>query len=338
MVKIIENYDLSKLNTFGAPAKARYFAEVSSEEEARELFGSEIFKKEKKLFIGGGSNILFTEDFPGIVVRDNLRGIEIISESEGTARIKAMGGEPWAALVDFCAGRGWWGVENLSLIPGTVGAAPMQNIGAYGAELKNSLYMVEALDVQTGEKKTFHRDECDLGYRTSIFKSSLKGKYFITSVILDLKKHGEANTSYRVLSDYLEEKKITVRGPKDVSDAVAEIRRSKLPDPAKIGNAGSFFKNIFVSEEKLAELLSRFPDMRYFREDGTAKIPAGWLIEQCGWKGKKVGRAGVHDKQALVLVNLGGADGKEIKRLAEMIIRSVEEKFGLRLETEVNIC
>ncbi len=338
MVKILENYDLTKLNTFGVSAKARYFAEVVSEESAGELFKNRIFRKNKRLFLGSGSNVLFTRDFAGIVVLNKLKGMEVLKEDSEKVRLKAMSGESWSELVDFCADRRWWGIENLALIPGTVGAAPIQNIGAYGAELKNVLVQLEAYDLNTGEKKIFKNKECNFGYRSSIFKKKLKGRYFILSVLLELKKSSKANTAYRVLSEYLKENNIIIRGPKDINAAVSAIRRSKLPDPKKIGNAGSFFKNVLISEAKLARLQKKFPAMPHFREEKAVKIPAGWLIEQCGWRGKNFGRAGVHEKQALVLVNLGGASGMEIKKLSDRIKNSVRKKFGLLLETEVNIC
>jgi UDP-N-acetylmuramate dehydrogenase len=230
-----------------------------------------------------------------------------------------------------------WGIENLSLIPGTVGGAPMQNIGAYGAELKSVLESVEAYDIATGDKRTFSRDECMLGYRDSVFKNNLKDKYFISAVTLKLSKIENRNITYKILQEYLNDNKIEVNGSKDISEAVASIRRSKLPDPKVIGNAGSFFKNVFVDNKKMEELKKLYPTIPYFEEDGVTKIPAGWLIEQCGWKGKRVGNVGVHDKQALVLVTHGGATGLEVKSLAEQIISSVSEKFGITLVPEVNL-
>jgi UDP-N-acetylmuramate dehydrogenase len=246
----------------------------------------------------------------------------------------------WHDLVNFAVGRGLWGIENLSLIPGTVGAAPMQNIGAYGAELRNVLENVEAFDIGTGKenkKRIFASEECELGYRDSIFKNSLKDKYFISAITLKLSKKEKKNLTYKALTDHLEKNKIEVKSSKDISEAVADIRRSKLPDPGVIPNAGSFFKNVFVTPEKLEELRKIYPEIPHFDEEGSVKIPAGWLIEQCGWKGKKVGNVGVHEKQALVLVNHGGAEGKEILFLANKIISDVEEKFGLELAPEVNL-
>lgn len=336
-MKINKNYNLAALNTFGIPATAKFFAEVESEEEVKELFSEPIFKENPKFFLGGGSNTLFTKDFEGIIVLNQIKGIEILKEDEETAVVRSMSGVSWHDLVVFVTERGYWGIENLSLIPGTVGAAPMQNIGAYGAELKDVLGGVEAFNIETGEKKVFSKEECRLGYRDSIFKNELKNKYFISAVTLELSKIEKKNISYRALSEYLEKHSVEIKSPKDVRDAVAEIRRSKLPDPKQIGNAGSFFKNVFVEKSKVEELLKIYPDMPHFEEDDVIKIPAGWLIEQCGWKGKRIGRVGVYEKQALVLVNHDGATGEEVINLAGNIIASVKEKFGLDLVPEVNI-
>ncbi len=362
MIKISKDYDLTKLNTFGIKAKASLFVEINSEEELKELFNLKEFQEQERLFLGGGSNVLFTKDFEGIVILNKLKGIEIINETSEYVFIKSMGGEWWNDLVNFAVDRGYWGIENLALIPGTVGATPVQNIGAYGIELKDILENVEAYDVKTAEKKVFTNTECEFGYRDSVFKSRLKGKYFILAVVLKLNKNSNPNISYKFLKDYLMEKKLDETNIKNVNDAVAEIRRSKLPDPKILGNAGSFFKNVFVPVEKLKELLEIYPSMPYF-EDGEminpvisrprehvsatvtlgrpasnrVKIPAGWLIEQCGWKGKRIGNVGVHERQALVLVNYGGATGEEIKNLAEQIIDSVYQKFGLKLTLEVNL-
>jgi UDP-N-acetylmuramate dehydrogenase len=338
-MEIKEHYNLSKANTFGLEAKALFFVEIQSEADLAELFALPEFRQNKKLFLGGGSNVLLTEDFDGIVVLNMLKGIEVVEENPdgNSVSIRAMGGEVWHDLVTFAVDRGYWGIENLSLIPGTVGAAPMQNIGAYGAELKKVLETVEAFDVETGAKRIFSKEECELGYRDSIFKNRLKGKYFISAVTLRLSKKENKNLEYKILSDYLTQNKIEIAGPKDVSDAVSAIRRSKLPDPKLLGNAGSFFKNVFVTKSQLQKLRAEYPGMPHFEEGGAVKIPAGWLIEQCGWKGKRVGNVGVHEKQALVLVNYGGATGAEILDLARSVIDSVKEKFGLDLVPEVNI-
>jgi UDP-N-acetylmuramate dehydrogenase len=343
---VLRNYDLTKFNTFGISVIAKFFVEINNEEDLLELFTSPEFKQNKKIFLGGGSNVLFTENFDGIVVLNKLKGVEVTKENDESVLVRSMGGEIWHDLVMFAVNRGYWGIENLSYIPGTVGAAPMQNIGAYGAELKDTLVNVEAFAIETdkeNKKKIFSREECELGYRNSVFKNKLKGKYFISAITLKLSKVEKKNISYNVLKEHLERNKINVRGPKDISDAVTFIRQSKLPDPKIIGNAGSFFKNVFVKKSQLETLLKIYPRMPYFEEEGMTKIPTGWLIEQCGpangtsWRGYKDSNIGVHPKQALVLVNYGGASGHDILVLAERIITSVNKKFGLELVPEVNI-
>lgn len=336
-MKIHQNYNLSKLNTFGVDVNAKFFAEVQNEEDLRELFSLPEFKHNKKIFLGGGSNVLFTKDFDGMVILNKLSGVDIWNEDNDTVILRAMSGENWHALVEFVAGRGYWGIENLSLIPGTVGAAPMQNIGAYGREIKDVLENVEAYDIETGEKRIFSAEECRLGYRDSVFKNELKDKYFISAITLKLSKLEKKSINYVVLQDYLSKNNIEVTSPKDVSDAVSEIRRSKLPDPKVMGNAGSFFKNVFVTSEEFKKLQAKYPEIPYFEEEDRIKIPAGWLIERSGWKGKRIGNVGVHDKQALVLVNYGGATGQDLIALAGEVIASVKEKFGLELVPEVNI-
>ena len=355
-MKIHKNYNLSKLNTFGISVNAKFFVEIHNETEVKELFSKKEFKSNKKLFLGGGSNVLFTKDFDGLVILNKLKGIEILEENSKTVKIRAMGGEIWHDLVIFAVKHDYWGIENLALIPGTVGAAPMQNIGAYGAELKETLFKVETFEIETGEKKIFSKEECKLGYRDSIFKNELKDKYFIMAVTLKLSKIPKPNLSYKILQEYLEKlarqsvggNKIEVKNSKDISDAISEIRRSKLPDPKIIGNAGSFFKNVFVSKDRFEELKKIHGEIPHFddetspqpsplRRGGNIKIPAGWLIEQCGWKGKRMGNVGVHEKQALVLVNYGGATGKEMLTLANKIIDGVKDKFDLELLPEVNL-
>ncbi|MEK9182487.1 MAG: UDP-N-acetylmuramate dehydrogenase [Patescibacteria group bacterium] len=349
-MKILENHDLQVLNTFGISARARFFTEVNSEEELEELFTTPEFKENERLFLGGGSNILFTKNFEGLVILNKIKGIEILGEDDKVVFIRALSGEIWHDLVLFAAEREYWGIENLAFVPGTVGAAPMQNVGAYGAELKNVLEKVETFSIEDGIKRIFTKDECELGYRDSIFKNELKDKYFIFAIILKLSKIEKKNTSYKILQEYLEKNKVTVKSPKDISDAVTQIRKNKLPDPKIIGNAGSFFKNVFVNEETLKSLLKLYPGMPFFKEEEMIKIPSAWLIEQCGpalprhgeeggasWKGYRVGNVGVHEKQALVIVNYGGATGEEVKDLALQIIDSVFSKFNLKLVPEVNL-
>ena len=335
-MKIHENYNLAKLNTFGIKAYAKFFVEINNEAELGELFLLPEFENNEKLFLGGGSNVLFTKNFEGIVILNKIKGIEILEEDDTSVLVRAMGGEVWNDLVNFAVDNEYWGIENLALVPGTVGAAPMQNIGAYGVELKDTLENVEAFHIKDGERKVFIKEDCELGYRESIFKNKVRGQYFIYAITLRLSKIPHKNITYKVLKDYLEKNKIEIKKVKDISEAVSQIRRSKLPDPALIGNAGSFFKNIFSSKEKVDSLLEKFPDMPFFEEDGFVKIPAGWLIEQCGWKGKKIGHVGVHDKQALVLVNYGNATGSEVQGLDSQIIASVEDRFNLKLIPEVN--
>lgn len=335
-MEIQKNYDLTKLNTLGVSAHTSFFTEIQNEIDLKELLNLKIFKENQKVFLGGGSNILFTKDFEGIVILNKLKGIEILKEEGSFVFVRSMSGEVWDELVKFTTEKNLWGIENLAFIPGTVGGAPVQNIGAYGAELKDSVENVEAFDIKDGLKKIFTKDECEFGYRDSVFKGKFKGRYFISSVTFKLNKISKPNLSYKILADYIAKKGMKVNSPKDISGAVEDIRRSKLPDPRVIGNAGSFFKNVFVDEEKLQELLVLYSDIKYFKEGDQIKVPAGWLIEQCGWKGKRIGNVGVHEKHALILVNYGGAMGEEVKKLADQIIYSVYLKFGLTLTPEVN--
>jgi UDP-N-acetylmuramate dehydrogenase len=336
-MQILENYDLKNLNTFSISVKARFFVEIKDEKDLIDILSNPTFKDNKKLFLGGGSNVLFTKDFDGIVVLNKIRGVEILKEEGDYVFIRSMGGEIWHDLVLFTVDKGYSGFENLSLIPGTVGAAPMQNIGAYGAELKDTVFQVEAFDINTGEKRIFSNEECLFGYRESVFKNVFKDKFFILAVVFKLNKNFNKNLEYRVLKDYIEKNKVEIKTPKDVSEAVSFIRNSKLPNPKIIGNAGSFFKNVFIDKAKLQNLLAQYPDMPHFAEGELIKIPTAWLIEMCGWKGKRIGNIGVHDKQALILVNYGGGTGPEIHNLAGSIINSVFEKFGIKIDPEVNL-
>lgn len=336
-MEIREHYDLTAFNTFGVEAHTRFFAVVESKKDLIDLSEIEAFQENPKLFLGGGSNILFTHDFPGFVLLNKLTGIEILKEDTENVWLKVMGGENWHELVLFTTEHAWWGIENLAYIPGSVGGAPVQNIGAYGAELKDVLVDVDVYDTDLKQKVTFKKEECNFGYRDSIFKNVPRGKYFVLSITLLLSKKPKPNTTYKVLAEYLAKNNIQVQTPRDIAHAVTEIRKSKLPDPKVIGNAGSFFKNVFVTVEEKNELAQTYPDLPFFEDAGQIKVPAGWLIEQCGWKGQRIGNVGVHDKQALVLVNYGGSSGEDVLHLARSIIQSVQEKFGIILTPEVNI-
>lgn len=325
-------------NTFGISAFASQFVEVSSVLELQNLIREKHFSEKPFLILGGGSNILFTKNYEGLVLKNNLKGISIEKEDENHIWIKAAGGEVWHELVMYCVNKNWGGIENLSLIPGTVGAAPMQNIGAYGVEIKDTFEELDAVNILTGELETFSNKQCNFGYRESVFKHDAKGKYFITSATFKLNKKPVLNTSYGDIETLLKEWNITTPTIADVSKAVIAIRQSKLPDPALLGNAGSFFKNPVIEISEFEKLQKNYPTLKSFpAPDGKVKIPAAWLIEQAGWKGKRFGNIGVHEKQALVLVNYGGGTGKELIDLAYQIIDSVNEKFGVTLNPEVNI-
>ncbi|PIQ19998.1 MAG: UDP-N-acetylenolpyruvoylglucosamine reductase [Cytophagales bacterium CG18_big_fil_WC_8_21_14_2_50_42_9] len=333
-----KNFSLKNLNTFGIDAKAAQYASFTSVAELQALLQMPALNKEKVLVLGGGSNILFTQDFDGTVLHNQIQGITVLEENAEFALIQAGGGVLWHDLVLCSIEKDLAGLENLSLIPGTVGAAPLQNIGAYGVELKDVFYSLEAVHIFTGEKKVFAAEDCFFGYRESIFKKELKGQYVVTHVTLKLSKTPVFNTSYGALKDTLATMQVPEITLKALSDAVIHIRQSKLPDPAVIGNAGSFFKNPEISPEEFAALKDRYPNIpSYPAPDNKVKVPAGWLIEHCGWKGKKRDNHGVHTDQALVLVNYGGALGDQIRELAYEIIASVKETFGITLTPEVNI-
>jgi UDP-N-acetylmuramate dehydrogenase len=353
-MEIFSHHSLVRFNTFGVEAVAREFTEVKTDEELMSIIAENHDKPKKILILGGGSNVLFTKDFDGIVIKVSTRGKEIIYEDKNEARIRVAAGEDWDGLVEFCVNRGWGGLENLSGIPGQVGSSPIQNIGAYGSELRDHFVYLEAINLCTGEIIKYDAETCQFGYRDSLFKRALKGRIAITHVVLSLQKNPRLNLSYQALKQRFQdtpEEEITLA---KVRQAVLDIRASKLPDPKVIGNAGSFFKNPLVSPTKLDELKDRFPGIIYYLtpwpplqlergnrgpggEGGEAKLAAGWLIEQCGWKGFRRGDAGVHKDQALVLVNYGKASGRDILDLAMEIQRSVQEKFGVDIEREVNV-
>jgi UDP-N-acetylmuramate dehydrogenase len=339
MIKIEENINLKPYNTFGIEANARYFCKISTEEELEELLSSEVYKNERHLILGGGSNILFTKDFDGLIIKVDLQGIKQQEETDDTIDLNVKSGELWHNLVLYCVQQNLGGIENLSLIPGTVGAAPIQNIGAYGIEVKEVIQKVEAINLLTGERKSFTNAECMFGYRESIFKHELREKYFISSVTLTVtKKNHLLNTSYGAIQDTLKAMQVTEPTIKNISDAVIHIRKTKLPDPMIIGNAGSFFKNPTITLSQYEQLKKPYSEIPgYLSVNQSVKVPAGWLIEQCGWKGKRVNNIGVHAQQALVLVNYGNGKGNEIFQLAKNILTSVKEKFDITLTTEVNI-
>ena len=337
MLQIQQNVSLKNFNTFGLDAKARYFVEISHVDELVELFLDPQWQQTERLVLGGGSNMLFVKDFEGLVIRMNIRGIEHrISHDE--VFVEAGAGEVWNDLVNFCVAHQYAGLENLSLIPGSVGASPIQNIGAYGLELKDVFDTCEAFEIATGAIKTFTKADCHFGYRDSVFKTELKGKYIITSVKFKLSLVPDVKLHYGAIKDELIKRDITSPTIKDVSQVVSHIRVSKLPDPSTIGNAGSFFKNPVITSVEFEKVHSSYPEVvHYPAGEGYIKLAAGWLIEQCGWKGKVVGHTGTWKNQALVLVNHGGATGEEVYSLSSQIIDSVYTKFGVMLEREVNI-
>jgi UDP-N-acetylmuramate dehydrogenase len=288
------------------------------------------------LILGGGSNILLTGDFGGLVIKVELKGIQLVDEDENHIWVKVGAGEVWHEWVMYAIGQNWAGLENLSLIPGTVGASPMQNIGAYGVEIREVFENLEALDRKTLEMRTFSSEDCGFGYRESVFKHTLKDQFVICSVTFKLKKAPEFKVDYGAIQEVLKENGVSVLSLQAVSEAVISIRKSKLPDPAEIGNAGSFFKNPTIGYEQFAQLKTEFPTLPGYPNEDGVKVPAGWLIEQAGWKGKRIGEVGVHEKQALVLVNYGQGNGEAIKNLSEQVQKSVQEKFGIRLSPEVN--
>jgi len=339
MIQIQRNISLQPFNTFGIKATAYYLCHITNTTQFVELLSEPIYRNEKRLLLGGGSNILFTKDYNGLVIKVEMKGMTIEAETDELVLLKVSAGEVWHDLVMYCINNGWGGIENLSLIPGTVGAAPIQNIGAYGVEIKEVIVNVEAIDVNSGKIVSFTNEECGFGYRQSIFKEELKEKYFISSITLSLtKKNHRININYGAIQDMLKQQSKFDVNIKSISDAVIAIRKNKLPDPSLIGNAGSFFKNPTISQDVYKVIKNINPTMPYYTtENQNVKIPAGWLIEQCGWKGKRVKNIGVHQHQALVLVNYGEGNGEDIFQLSKDIASSVKEKFGITLTTEVNI-
>lgn len=332
-MKLQENVSLKPYNTFGIDVNAERFATVSSVDELREVLAIE----KPTLILGGGSNMLLTQDVKGLVLHINLKSVETIKEDENHSYVKAAAGEVWHDFVLWCIEKNYGGIENMSLIPGNVGTAPIQNIGAYGVELKDTFVELEALHIESGKTRVFSHADCQFGYRNSVFKNKLKGQYIITSVTFKLDKKHKLNTSYGAIETELERLGLE-KSIKNISQAVINIRNSKLPNPKEIGNSGSFFKNPVIPTSQFEELKAIHPTIvGYPAGNGLTKVAAGWLIENDGWKGKRFGDAGVHNKQALVLVNYGTAQGKEIAKLSKKIQDSVYQRFGIKLEAEVNI-
>ncbi len=334
-----ENFSLKPFNTFGVEAKAKYFVEVNTAEELIETLKHSNTQTLPLLFLGGGSNILFTKDFEGLAIQLNLKGIseELLNENEILVTAKA--GENWHEFVMYCLNKNYGGLENLSLIPGNVGTSPMQNIGAYGTEIKDHFVSCKVLNLKTLEVENFDLAKCRFGYRDSIFKQEGKNQYVILEVSFKLTTQNHViKTEYGAIQSELENLDITNPTIQDVSKAVINIRQSKLPDPKKIGNAGSFFKNPTIPLAQFEELKSNFENIQGYPNGNFVKVPAGWLIEQCGWKGKQIGNVASHQLQSLVIINAtGNASGKEIFDFSALIIDSVKEKFGIELEREVNI-
>ncbi|PZX54085.1 UDP-N-acetylmuramate dehydrogenase [Algoriphagus chordae] len=335
-MNILENISLKTYNTFGIAKNARFFVSVNSSEELKEALSWAKSQNINPLILGGGSNILLTQDQEALVIKIEIEGIEVVNEDEDFYWIEVGAGVNWHRFVLKSIENNWAGIENLSLIPGTVGASPMQNIGAYGVEIKDVFSSLKALNRDTLELEEFNAEQCNFGYRESVFKHELKGKYVICSVVFRLRKEPEFHTEYGAIKETLEASGISKLSLKAISDAVIQIRQSKLPDPKEIGNSGSFFKNPTIPTEKFEELKNQHPTIPGYPNEEGVKVPAAWLIEQCGWKGKRFGEIGVHAKQPLVLVNYGDGDGNEIKNLATKIQQSVLEKFGISIHPEVN--
>lgn len=337
-MQILQNTSLRGYNTFGLEVRADWFAEVRSVDDLIGLVRDPKFQPMPKMILGGGSNVLFTCDVHALVIYNKILGKSLRPDGDDHFLVTAGGGETWHELVKYSIEHSCGGIENLSLIPGSAGAAPIQNIGAYGVELKDHFHELEAIDLTSGDVRIFSKEDCAFGYRDSVFKRSEKGKYLIASITLRLDRHHRVRTHYGAIEQELSKMGILNPGIRDVSEAVIRIRSSKLPDPAVIGNAGSFFKNPEVSQEDYDRLHALFPDLiAYPGASGKMKLAAGWLIEKAGWKGKRLGNVGMHEKQALVLVNYGGATGKELIEHARRVQQHVQDQFGVLLEMEVNI-
>ena len=335
---IIKNKSLRSYNTFGVDCISSFFTTINNLKDLDELYQHKLYKSQKKLILGGGSNILFTSNFDGLVIKNEIKGIEIIKETNDIVEVQIGAGVNWHEFVIHAVNNKWGGIENMSLIPGNCGTAPMQNIGAYGVEIKDTFVSLNAYEIETGKIVSFDRKRCEFGYRDSVFKNDLKDQYIILDIRLRLQKKPTLNTKYGDINNTLIKNKVSNPTIKDISDAVIEIRTSKLPDPKKIGNAGSFFKNPIISQGQFKEIKMKFPEIvSYPVNEQKVKLAAGWLIEKAGWKGKNFGNYGVHKKQSLVLVNYNSANGREIFNLSQEILEDVFNKFRVKLEREVNI-
>jgi UDP-N-acetylmuramate dehydrogenase len=332
-----QNKSLKKYNTFGLDVTADYFTSIHSIEDLIHVLQDKQYATMPKMFLGGGSNVLLTKDYRGLIIHNCLNGIEVVKRDDAFVYVKAASGEGWHDFVLYCIDKGFGGVENMSLIPGSVGAGPMQNIGAYGVEMKDVFYELEALNLSSLQVEKFSNIDCKFGYRESVFKNEKKGQYFIVAVTFRLSLNPTVNTTYGAIQQQLSVMNVEYPTIKNVSDAVIAIRSSKLPNPAVLGNSGSFFKNPEISTTEYERLKNEFPNVVGYPTNVGYKLAAGWLIEQCGWKGKVVGNCGSHKDQALVLVNYGNATGDEIYQLALAIQDSVFEKFQVRIVPEVNI-
>lgn len=337
MHRLIHNYSLKECNTFGINATAKHYLSVGSPIDLIQFLNSNSeIRSEKRLFLGAGSNLLFINDYDGLIIHPEIGGIRVIRENEYFAEVEAGAGVKWDYFVAWCVGRGWSGIENLSLIPGNIGAVPVQNIGAYGLEAASVILEVRGIDFDTLENRNFSREACEFGYRTSLFKEKLKESFMVTSVVFRLSKQPDFKIQYEGLQE-----KIAHFGeinPLNIRQAIIAIRESKLPDPSVTGNAGSFFKNPLITEDMSKRLRNLYPEVPLYPiGSGLVKIAAAWLIEKTGWKGKSAGRAAVHDKQSLVIINKGGATGSEIFRLSELVAEDVLQKFDIQLEREVQV-
>lgn len=336
-MEIVSNFSLKKHNTFGIEAKAKQFVAVHSVQDLKTILQEN--QSQKKFILGGGSNMLLTKDIDALVIHIDLKGKKIIKENNDFVWVEGQAGESWHEFVLWTIDQNFGGLENMSLIPGNVGTTPVQNIGAYGTEIKDTFASCEAMTIESQEMRTFTKEECRFGYRESIFKNEAKNQYVITSVVFKLTKiNHKINTSYGDISSELAKNNITIPTLKDISNAVIAIRQSKLPDPKELGNSGSFFKNPILLKSDFEKIQQQFPEIKYFDISKTeVKVPAGWLIEKAGFKGKRFGDAGIHKNQALVLVNYGNATGQEILNVSKDIQETIFKKFGIHIEGEVNV-